>query len=47
MSGTDEILPQATSPNTQPLRRLLRFGASSRSGHLLRILGVGFGLDTF
>ena len=27
-----------------PLRRFLKFDAGSRSGHLLRILGVGFGL---
>lgn len=26
------------------LRRFLKFGAGTRSGHLLRILGVGFGL---
>ena len=26
------------------MRRFLKFGAGSRSGHLLRILGVGFGL---
>jgi basic amino acid/polyamine antiporter, APA family len=41
----DEILPQSAPQDTQHfLRRLLKFGAASRSGHLLRILGVGFGL---
>lgn len=41
----DEILPQSAPQDTQhSLRRFLKFGASSRSGHLLRILGVGFGL---
>src|SRR5215469_9305132 len=43
--ATNEILPQSTPQDTQhPLRRFLRFGIGSRSGHLLRILGVGFGL---
>ena len=45
MRVTDEIPSQSTSHDTQhPLRRFLKFGAGSRSGHLLRILGVGFGL---
>lgn len=46
MPATKEILPQSSaSDETQhPLRRFFRFGAGSRSGHLLRILGVGFGL---
>jgi APA family basic amino acid/polyamine antiporter len=42
----DGILQQPT-PQDDPqhcLRRFLKFGAGSRSGHLLRILGVGFGL---
>lgn len=45
MPATDEILPQSTPHETQhSLRRFLKFGAGTRSGHLLRILGVGFGL---
>ena len=46
MPATKEILPQpATRDETRhPLRRFFGFGAGSRSGHLLRILGVGFGL---
>jgi basic amino acid/polyamine antiporter, APA family len=44
--ATKEIIPQSSARDeTQhPLRRFSRFGAGSRSGHLLRILGVGFGL---
>src|SRR5215467_10725468 len=39
------ILPQSTPHGTQhSFRRFLKFGAGRRSGHLLRILGVGFGL---
>src|SRR5215467_10587289 len=45
MPAMDEILPQSTPQDTQhSLRRFLKFRAGSRSGHLLRILGVGFGL---
>ena len=44
MPATDEILPQSTPQDTHSLRRILKFGAGSRRGHLLRILGVGFGL---
>ncbi len=43
MPAANEILPQPTTPDTQrPPRRFLKFGAGS--GHLLRILGAGFGL---
>src|SRR5579864_2708418 len=44
--ATKEILPQSSvrDETQHPLRRFFRFGAGSRSGHLLRILGVGFGL---
>ena len=42
MGGT---LRPSTPPGPRPsLRRFLKFGAASRSGHLLRILGVGFGI---
>ena len=45
MPATDEILPQSTYHDSQhSLHRFLKFGAGNRSGHLLRILGVGFGL---
>ncbi len=45
MPDVDEILPQSSPQDTQhSLRRFIEFGAGSRSGHLLRILGVGFGL---
>ena len=45
MRAEDEIPSQSTPHDTQHLfLRFLRFGARSRSGHLLRILGVGFGL---
>src|SRR5215471_17933907 len=45
MPNVDEILPRSTPQDTEhSLRRLLKLGASSRGGHLLRILGVGFGL---
>src|SRR5215469_8936381 len=44
MPATDEILPQSTPQDTHSLRRFLKFGAGSRRGHLLRVLGVGFGL---
>ena len=45
MSDLDRILPQSVSQETQhSFRRFLKFGAGSRSGHLLRILGVGFGI---
>lgn len=46
MPATDGILQQPTPQDDpqHPLRRFLKFGAGSRSGHLLRILGVGFGL---
>lgn len=41
----DGILPQSVSQETpHSLRRFLKFGARGRHGHLLRILGVGFGL---
>jgi APA family basic amino acid/polyamine antiporter len=44
MADVEEILPQSVShENQHSLRRILDFGAG-RSGHLLRILGVGFGL---
>ena len=43
--ASNEIQPQSTPQNIQhSLRRFPKFGAGSRSGHLLRILGVGFGL---
>lgn len=45
MAEGDEILPPTGHHGTQSsFGGLLRFGESSRSGHLLRILGVGFGL---
>jgi len=44
MPATDEILPQSTRQDTHFWRRILKLGAGSRRGHLLRILGVGFGL---
>jgi hypothetical protein len=45
MPAVDEILPQSTPHDTHhSLPRFLKFGAGSRSGHLLLILGVGFGL---
>jgi APA family basic amino acid/polyamine antiporter len=44
MPATDEILPKATLQDTHSLHRFLKFGAGRRRGHLLRILGVGFGL---
>lgn len=46
MTATDGILQQPTSQDDSqhPFRRFLKFGAGARSGHLLRILGVGFGL---
>ena len=45
MPDVDEILPPSVAHETQhSLRRFLKLGAGSRSGHLLRILGVGFGL---
>lgn len=45
MPDAGAILPQSTPDDTQhSSRRLLKFGAGSRSGHLLRILGVGFGI---
>jgi APA family basic amino acid/polyamine antiporter len=45
MPDLGEILPQSTPQDTQlSLRRFLKLGAASRNGHLLRILGVGFGL---
>ena len=41
----DEILRPSTPQNPRPsLRRFLKFGSAGRSGHLLRILGVGFGI---
>jgi APA family basic amino acid/polyamine antiporter len=41
----DEILPQSTPQDAQhSLPRFLKFGAGGGNGHLLRILGVGFGL---
>jgi APA family basic amino acid/polyamine antiporter len=43
MADVDEILPQSPQ-DIHSLRRFLKFGGASRSGHLLRILGVGFGL---
>src|SRR5215472_19314427 len=45
MPDVDEILPPSVAHETQhSLRRFLKLGAGSHSGHLLRILGVGFGL---
>src|SRR5262249_62364866 len=45
MPPTNETLPQSTPQDNQhSLPRLLKFGAGSGSGHLLRILRVGFGL---
>ncbi len=46
MPATDGNPQQPAPPydREHPLRRLLKFGAESRSGNLLRILGVGFGL---
>ncbi len=46
MPATKEILPQpATRDDTQQsLLRFLGLGAGTRNGHLLRILGAGFGL---
>jgi len=45
MADMDEVLPPTVPHETQySLRRVLKVGAGSRSGHLLRILGVGFGL---
>ena len=45
MPSVGAILPQSTPQDTQhPFRRFPKFRASGRSGHLLRILGVGFGL---
>jgi len=43
---SNEVLQQLTPQDeTQhSLRRFLKFGAGRRGGHLLRILGVGFGL---
>jgi basic amino acid/polyamine antiporter, APA family len=45
MPSVGGILPQSTPQDPQhSFRRFLKFGASGRSGHLLRILGVGFGI---
>jgi hypothetical protein len=45
MPSVGAILPQSTPQDTQHrFRRFLKFGAGGRSGHLLRILGVGFGI---
>jgi APA family basic amino acid/polyamine antiporter len=45
MADVGKILSQSVSQEIQySLRRFLKFGAGGRSGHLLRILGVGFGL---
>ena len=43
MPATDGILQQPT-PQDDPQHRFFKFRAGTRSGHLLRILGVGFGL---
>ena len=42
---TNRILQQPTpkDDSQHPLPPFLKFGKGSRSGHLLRILGVGFG----
>ena len=45
MPATDEVLRPSTPQNPRhSWRRFLNFGAAGRSGHLLRILGVGFGV---
>jgi len=45
MSDVGAMLPQSTPQHNQPsLRRFLKFDAGRGSGHLLRILGVGFGI---
>jgi len=45
MPSVGAILPQSTPQDTQhSFRRFFKFGRGSRGGHLLRILGVGFGI---
>ena len=46
VATTNRILQQPTpkDDSQHPLPNFLKFGKGSRSGHLLRILGVGFGL---
>ncbi len=45
MADVDQILPPSDPLEIQSFSaRFLKFGAGTRAGHLLRILGVGFGL---
>ena len=45
MGARDEVLPQShPQDRLRSFRRFLKLGPDTRSGHLLRILGVGFGI---